>query len=89
MHDTTPSLDAEHGVAAPGEDQAAPAVIRYARRAEAPPAQYWRRWTGDISTVAESANEIQQQQAGTAQPPPPVDLTGPYQLVGQRDRRHP
>ncbi|MDQ3057792.1 MAG: response regulator, partial [Pseudomonadota bacterium] len=39
------------------DDPAAPEVTRYARRAEAPPPQYWRRWDGDAPVDDAADNE--------------------------------
>ncbi|MCY7355247.1 MAG: EAL domain-containing protein [Lysobacter sp.] len=80
-HSTTAPLEDDHGTAA--DDPAAPEVIRYARRAEAPPAQYWRRWSGD-APVVESTDESELQSDGDVHPST-SDPAGPYRILIAED----
>ena len=82
-HLTTTPHEADDGNAISGDDPALPEVIRYARRAEAPPPQYWRRWDGD-APVVESASEIQQQSDGDLHPSA-SDPAGPYRILIAED----
>lgn len=80
---------------AAGDDPTAPEVTRYARRAEAPPPQYWRRWHGDApaddvtdaalenAPAADPGTTILRDKpiASAANPVVADDPAGPYRIL--------